>query len=57
MPLFFLLLSFRPDIVLNNFKPCRASVRDLSEPLRISGVVGILANFNFVSFRFLLCLS
>ena len=37
MPLF-LLLSFRPDIVLNNSKSCRAPVRDFSEPLRISVV-------------------
>ena len=34
--------------MLNNSKSCRAPVRDFSEPLGIS--VGILANFNFVSF-------
>ena len=39
MPLFvFLLLSFKPDIVLNSSKSCRALVRDFSEPLRISVV-------------------
>ena len=38
MPLFFLLLSFRPDTVLNNSKSCRTLVRDFSEPLRISVV-------------------
>ena len=39
MPLFSLiLLSFRPDIVLNSSKSRGASVRDFSEPLRISVV-------------------